>query len=199
MSRRLQSDILQSRSSLRLLQGYFVHVPVRRVLVGYFVENTPSAVYGGTFALPLYDRFDHIHLTFGDRWVLSETPVDKRAAAQSELAQRLLQKIEVVDAGLVAQGAPQEFASALKSKSLGNPWVRRACAFTQIVLGNANEALVHLTQLETMTSIAHYPHFLADVTLVSKLLREDLEAARAQLHSWEIAARRHLGVDGELG
>jgi hypothetical protein len=164
-------------------------------LVGYFVEQTPSAVYGGTFGLPLYDRVDHIHVTFRDRWVLSETPVEKRSAPQSALAQRLLEKIEIADAALVVQGDPLQFSNALRSKDFRNPWVRRAYAFTQIILGNTEEALLHLSQLAAMTTIARYPHFLEDVGLILKLLHQDSGTAITQLRSWETSTREQLGVD----
>jgi len=165
VNKKFQQEVLRLRPDLRVANGYFYKCPVDQFLCGFLCEGGSGGFYIWRYALPLYDRLERPHLTFGERLPASNGYL---TAAQfsnpKDRATEFVRRIEPYENATYAWRDLGVFLSRIEAmNALENPWVSRAYALTLVMLGRASEAeaLLHGHALDPAT--AALPRFREDI------------------------------------
>jgi len=189
-----EKNVLKFKPSWGVVEGYFYTRPVRHILCGFACERVREGAYIWRFALPLYDHLDSLTLNFGERVANSGKLM---ISGQVETAaEEFVRRIGPFETETYRWQDLDVFLNRFQaSRAIANPWVRRACAWTQILLGRVSDARVNLEFLCSNEGTRDYPHFLEDIEHVLSDLKNGVENARSSLLTWEAQTKRRLGVE----
>ena len=174
MNQRFLQAILARRPDLGVSDNYFFFQPPGDILCGFVPEKGRSIQRIWSFAVPLYDHLDFLHLGFG-----KIVPVDAgflRSEPPVAAAETFLQVIARHEAKARSYVDPRNFLRMARAGGkLRNPWAKRAVATTLAFLGEPGEASRWLGDLEkSQAFMEHVPHWVSDL----RDLREAFDAGK---------------------
>ena len=179
---------------------YFYETPFDHVLCGFVYERTPGAAYVWKWLFPLYDRFNFLHLSFGDRLPPGQDYLEITLGGPKEQATAFVERIQPYRDQVAALRDIGRFAEYLETKyvatgiAANNHNHRRCYAVTLIMLGQAEEAARELESLLKMEGIARDPAALKDMQRLRDDLARGLSTAKRTLEVWEIETKLKLGL-----
>jgi hypothetical protein len=192
VNKRFLQAVLAQRPDLGALVPFFFYQPVADIVSGFVVERTRSFARISSFAVPLFDHTDLLHLTFGDvlpieaNFLRSESPVAS--------AKTFVRVISPFEAEVRSLADPARFLDVAQAR-IGNPWAQRAIMVTLAWHGALPEARRRLAELEPSAHLLdHYPHWGSDL----RQMREAFDAGHAATHAlldrWQRETRARFNI-----
>lgn len=195
LSSRFRKAVLKHLPTLVEVGRSLLEPPILHVASGFSCERTPSGAYIWKVAFPLYYPAETIGLTFSDRLLHGYIP---GRWTDRELATEFIRRIEPYREEVRALGDLNVFRQYLEEselKKLRSPFIRRAYAFTLILLGESEEAKEHLRYLRDVAGPERAePGFHSENGEVESALSTSVESAQSLLLQWEAQARQRFGL-----
>jgi hypothetical protein len=195
LSKGFRKAVLKHLPILIEVGSALLEPPILHVASGFSCERTQSGAYIWKVAFPLYYPTESIGLTFSDRIPHGYIPGRWN---DRELAAEFVRRIEPYRPGVRALGDLSVFRRYLEEselRKLGSPFIRRAYAFTLVLLGETEEAKEQLRYLRDVTGPERSePNFHTENAEVESALSASLESAQSLLLQWEAETRHRLGL-----
>jgi hypothetical protein len=173
------------RPDLAVADGHFYYVPIGDIISGFLREKTPSADRVISFALPLYDHNDYVHLTFGELLPIDQQALSLVSAPKAD-AENFLMLIQPYEQSTQLKSQPRNFLEHLRRLGVQkNPWIRRAYGLTSAFLGDLVTAEEHLTILERQEGMDRVPHWHDDLKSLRNALDIGTKEVSCLLERWK--------------
>jgi hypothetical protein len=198
VNKRFLDQVTRLRPDLAVTDGHFYYVPIGDIVSGFLREKTPNADRVISFALPLYDRNDYVHLTFGEALPIDQQALSRESAPKAD-AMNFLQLIQPYEPSVRLKSEPGNFLKLLRPSGIQkDPWIRRAYVLTSAFLGDLATAKEHFSILERQEGMDRVPHWREDLKALSHALLLGPEAVSHLFSQWKAYSIRQLGLSAPI-
>lgn len=189
LNKRFIKQVLNQAPEFGVVDHYFYELPVGHILTGFLCERGSGACYVWKYAFPLYDRFHHLHLLYGNRLPLGEGIIDAHVSETQRIASEFMKRIEPYRDEVRSLAQYNRFAEFLiERRSFKRDDVRRTYALTLIMLGREKKAKSELARLAQAEDV------IDDVPFLLDQLSQGVHVAQATLAEWEQDTKRQLEI-----
>ena len=195
MNKKFIDEVLRLAPEFSVVDVYFYEKPVGHILCGFVCEMPPSGACIWTYALPLYDRFEFLHLTFGGRLPPPDGFIDVKGLSDKEIAEKFVARIQPYRSEASSLANLDRFAAYIETECpLKSPTIRRGYALTLIMLDRVDEAMEQLTIVKSLSTVRENSEAERDLAALVTDLSAGIELAKKRLEGWELETKRALGL-----
>ena len=195
-NKRFVAEVLKLNPYFSCIDGFFYFTKVEHLLSGFVCENGSGGFYVWKYAYPLFDRFQRLHLNFGERLKYPDGFIDLNHVAKKDVAIEFSRRISGYIDEVFALQDLEKFLHYLEKdeSALRNPKIRKCYAFTLVLVDrcyDAKEQLITVLDSETAKSDKV---FYEDCTEVLNLIYSDNNVAKDLITFWGKETKLTLGL-----